>query len=119
MFHKKTHFTALFTEYLILDDTQEFLNEYYYLDKSITYLLILIKIQCKKFFLPVIINTYGRKILSNNIKCKTLLIKYLTEKTKENSEPKKLHNKEYSNILPSDLSDNTLIYPNEISRKSK
>ena len=29
MFHKKSHFTAIFTEYLIWDDFQEFLFELY------------------------------------------------------------------------------------------
>ena len=110
MFHKKTHFTAIFTEYLIMDDNQEFLNEYYLVDKSLTYLLILIKIQCHKFFSPVLVNNWGRKILSNNIKRKILLLKFLSEKSKDATENKSkllTNQKEFSNILPSDLSENT------------
>ena len=118
MFHKKTHFTAIFTEYLIMDDNQEFLNEYYPVDKSLTYLLILIKIQYSKFFSPIIVNNWGRNILNYNKKCKVMLIKFLSEKSKETTENKSkllTNQKEFSNILPSDLSENTIVDQDEFT----
>ena len=45
MFHKKSHFTAIFTEYLIWDDNQEFLYDLYPLIYSIKNYPSYIKIQ--------------------------------------------------------------------------
>ena len=59
MFHKKSHFTAIFTEYLIWDDNQEFLFDLYPKKFSLPNLSSYIKIQCNKFFIPIIINNWG------------------------------------------------------------
>ena len=105
MFHKKSHFTAIFTEYLIWDDNQEFLFDLYPENYSLPNLSSYIKIQCNKFFIPIIINIWGRKLLKLNVKMKKLLISQMTEKSKQ-IDPSKYILKKYSKILPSDLSEN-------------
>ena len=105
MFHKKSHFTAIFTEYLIWDDNQEFLFDIYPKRFSLPNLSSYIKIQCNKFFIPIIINNWGRKLLKLNVKMKKLLISQMTDKSKQ-LDPSKYILKKYSKILPSDLSEN-------------
>ena len=63
MFHKKSHFTAIFTEYLIWDDNQEFLFELYLKRFILPSLSSYITIQYKKFFIPMIINYWGRNLI--------------------------------------------------------
>ena len=113
MFHKKSHFTALFTEYLIWDDKQEFLFELYPAKYSLPNISSYIKIQCNKFFIPIIINDWGRNLIKLNIKMKKLLISQITDKSKQ-IDPSKYILKKYSKILPSDISDNTIDYKDEI-----
>ena len=107
MFHKKSHFTAIFTEYLIWDDNQEFLYDLYPLIYSIKNYPSYIKIQYNKFFIPIIINEWGRNLIKINFKMKKLLISQITEKSKQIDQSKYIL-KKYSKILPSDLSDNTI-----------
>ena len=107
MFHKKSHFTAIFTEYLIWDDKQEFLFELYSKKYSLPNLSSYTKIQYNKFFIPIIINEWGRNLIKLNTKMKKLLISQFTDKSKQ-IDPSKYILKKYSKILPSDLSDNTL-----------
>ena len=105
MFHKKSHFTAIFTEYLIWDDNQEFLFELYSQRFSLINLSSFITIQCHKFFIPVLKNDWGRNLIKTNTKMKKIIISQISDKYRQN-DPTKL--KKYSKILPSDLSDNTL-----------
>ena len=107
MFHKKSHFTAIFTEYLIWDDFQEFLFELYPTIYSMENISSYINIQYHKFFIPIIINDWGRNLIRLNIKMKKLLISQITDKSKQ-IDPSKYILKKYSKILPSDLSDNNL-----------
>lgn len=107
MFHKKSHFTAIFTEYLIWDDFQEFLFELYPKKYSLTNISSYIKIQYHKCFIPIIINDWGRNLIKFNTKMKKILISQMTDKSKH-IEPSKYILKKYSKILPSDLSDNNL-----------
>ena len=107
MFHKKSHFTSLFTEYLIWDDKQEFLFELYPTKNSLPNIFSYIKIQCNKFFIPIIINYWGRNLIKLNIKMKKLLISQIANKSKQ-LDPSKYILKKYSKILPSDISDNTI-----------
>ena len=107
MFHKKSHFTAIFTEYLIWDDHQEFLFGLYPKRYSLPNISSLTKIQYNKFFIPIIINEWGRNLIKLNVKMKKLLISQLTDKSKQ-IDPSKYILKKYSKILPSDLSDNTI-----------
>ena len=107
MFHKKSHFTAIFTEYLIWDDFQEFLFELYPKIYSMANISSYINIQYHKFFIPIIINDWGRNLIKLNIKMKKLLISQITDKSKQ-IDPSKYILKKYSKILPSDLSDNNL-----------
>ena len=116
MFHKKSHFTAIFTEYLIWDDNQEFLFELYSREYSIPNLLSVIKIQYHKFFIPVIITEWERNLIKLNIKMKKLIISQITEKSKNDAT--KYIFKKYSKILPSDLSDNTLDEKEEIKENN-
>ena len=107
MFHKKSHFTAIFTEYLIWDDNQEFLFELYPKKFILSNLSSYIKIQHHKFFIPVLINDWGRNLIKLNTKMKKLLISQIGDKSKK-IDPSKYILKKYSKILPSDLSDNTI-----------
>ena len=107
MFHKKSHFTAIFTEYLIWDDNQEFLFELYPKKFILSNLSSYIKIQHHKFFIPVLINDWGRNLIKLNTKMKKLLISQIADKSKK-IDPSKYILKKYSKILPSDLSDNTI-----------
>ena len=107
MFHKKSHFTAIFTEYLIWDDPQEFLFELYQKRYSLINISSYIKTQCHKFFIPIIINDWGRNLIKLNIKMKKLLISQIKDKSKH-IDPSKYILKKYWKILPSDLSDNNL-----------
>ena len=105
MFHKKSHFTAIFTEYLIWDDNQEFLFELYPKRYSLLNVSSYTKIQSHKFFNPILKNDWGRNLIKYNIKMKKIIISQISDKSKQN-DPTKL--KKYSKILPSDLSDNTI-----------
>ena len=107
MFHKKSHFTAIFTEYLIWDDNQEFLFDLYPKIYSIKNFPSYIKIQSNKFFIPIIINDWGRNLIKINFKLKKILISQISDKSKQ-IDPSKYILKKYSKILPSDLSDNTI-----------
>ena len=107
MFHKKSHFTAIFTEYLIWDDHQEFLFELYPKRYSLSNISSFTKIQYNKFFIPIIINEWGRNLIKLNVKMKKLLVSQLADKSKQ-IDPSKYILKKYSKILPSDLSDNTI-----------
>ena len=107
MFHKKSHFTAIFTEYLIWDDNQEFLFELYPKKFILSNLSSYIKIQHHKFFIPVLINDWGRNLIKLNTKMKKLLFSQIADKSKK-IDPSKYILKKYSKILPSDLSDNTI-----------
>ena len=105
MFHKKSHFTAIFTEYLIWDDNQEFLFELYPKRYSLLNVSSYTKIQSHKFFNPILKNDWGRNLIKYNIKMKKIIISQISDKSRQN-DPTKL--RKYSKILPSDLSDNTL-----------
>ena len=109
IFHKKSHFTSVFTEYLIWDDTQEFLFELYSKKNSYINLYSLIQ-ETQNFLKPILINDYYRNLIKINDKFKkTILSKISSEISQKNKRSKLLYdnNYYYSKILPSDLLDNT------------
>ena len=68
IFHKKSHYTSLFIEYLIWDDFQEFLTKYY--TNKICYKKLIhefFKISKKR-------NYYKKIIYQNKIKVKILIL---------------------------------------------
>ena len=109
---------SLFTEYLIWDDNQEFLFELFPIRYSSANISSYTKIQYNKFFIPIIINGWGRNLIKLNVKMKKLLISQLIDKTKK-MDPSKYILKKYSKILPSDLSDNTIDDKEEIDNSFK
>ena len=111
IFHKKSHLTSLFIEYLIWDDFQEFLFKYYSHKKLIKKFLNEFNPQLN--INPTLVDPVGRQIIFLNvIKKKILLKKNYYEKTKykiNNSEKKeKLIN--FLNILPPDISGEKKIF---------
>ena len=106
IFHKKCHFTSIFTEYLILDDKQEFLFEFFSKKKSLQNLCRYIKFQNNNLF-PTIRGIFGRKVIKNNIKMKKILKNCISEKLKPSlNDDLKNSIEKFSKIIPSDLSDN-------------
>ena len=108
MFHKKTHLTSIFTEYLIWDDNQEFLFELLNKKHSLLNIPLYIKFQDYKNIYPTFRDSWCRNLIKVNLKLKKILFTYLSEKTKPTSDASKNGNKKYSNILPIDLSYNSL-----------
>ena len=108
IFHKKSHFTSLFIEYLIWDDFQEFLSQFF--NKKIFVKFInnpFTQNQIKRNFHPTLVDQIGRLILFNNFKKKKFLISNLSEKTKPTSNCSKNIAKKQNiinNILPPDIS---------------
>jgi len=105
MFHKKSHYTSIFIEYLIYDDNQEFLFELFPLNYCIPNMVSSINMQCHKFFIPMIINECSRNLIKINISMKKILMK---NKSLDSEETRYIFKKKYSNILPSDISDYSL-----------
>ena len=118
IFHKKSHFISIFTEYLIWDDNQEFLFELFPKKYSLINIPLFIKFQYHKNYFPIIRDNCGRTQIKKNIKMKKILYTYLSEKTKQTTEISKNLMRKYSNILPKDLSQNTII-KNNIENKGK
>ena len=108
MFHKKTHLTSKFTEYLIWDDNQEFLFELFNKKYSLLNIPIYIKFQNYINIYPTFRDSWCRNLIKANLKLKQILFTYLSEKTKPTTEASKNANKKFSNILPVDLSYNSL-----------
>ena len=108
MFHKKTHLTSIFTEYLIWDDNQEFLFELLDKKHSLSDIPLYIKFQDYKNIFPTFRDSWCRHLIKVNLKLKKILLTYLSEKTKPTTDVSKNANKKYSNILPIDLSYNSL-----------
>ena len=92
IFHKKTHFTSLFVEYLILDDYQEFLSHFYSynaITSIISHYNIIKKLN------PILVDSKGRAILFQNLKKKLNL-------GINNNNNRNIFLKKYSRILPVD-----------------
>ena len=119
MFHKKSHFTSIFIEYLIWDDNQEFLFELYSYKYSHKNIPIFIKFQFPKDYLLILREETGRAIISKNIEKKRKLFLCISEKTKYSTDKGKNISKKYGNILPYDLSDNKIKNSNYDSIKEK
>ena len=122
MFNKRSHFTSIFTEYLIWDDIQEFLFELYPYKCSKKNIPILFNFQFHypSNFFPALRVETGRAIISKNIKRKRKLLAYLSEKAKHMTDYKtKFIFKKYSNILPYDLSDNNATIKDNKKESSK
>ena len=108
MFHKKTHLTSKFTEYLIWDDNQEFLFELLSKKYSLLNISLYIKFQDYKNIYPTFRDSWCRNLIKVNLKLKKIIYTYLSEKTKPTSDASKNANKKFSYILPVDLSCNSL-----------
>ena len=108
IFHKKSHYTSIFIEYLIYDDNQEFLFEFYPFNYCIPNLVSYIKIQHHKFFMPMVINEWGRNLIKINISMKKIFLFQMKNSSNKNDNTGYILKKKYSNILPSDLSDYSL-----------
>jgi hypothetical protein len=105
IFHKKSHFTSIFTEYLIWDDNQEFLYELFPRKYSSINIPLYVKFQYQKNYFPIIRDECGRTHIKKNIKMKKILYTYLSEKTKQTTDISKNINKKYSYILPNNISE--------------
>ena len=110
IFHKKTHFTSVFTEYLIWDDTQEFLFELYSKKNSYINLNSLTK-ETQNILKPILINDWCRNLIKINDKFKKTILSKISSEISQKNKRSKLYdnNYYYSKILPSDLLDNTTI----------
>ena len=105
IFHKKSHFTSIFTEYLILDDNQEFLYELFPKKYSLLNIPFYTKFQYQLKYFPIIVDECGRTHINKNIKMKKILYTYLSEKTKQTTDISKIFNKKYSYFLPKNISE--------------
>ena len=109
IFHKKTHFTSVFTEYLIWDDKQEFLFKLYPKKNSYINFYSFIK-ETHNIFRPILINDWCRNLIKINDKSKkTIISKFSSEISQKNKRNKLCNNNYYSKILSNDLMDNTSI----------
>lgn len=70
MFHKKTHLTSIFTEYLIWDDNQEFLFELLDKKHSLSDIPLYIKFQDYKNIFPTFRDSWCRHLIKVNLKLK-------------------------------------------------
>ena len=115
VFHKKCHFTSIFIEYLILDDIQEFLFEEYPLIYSYINIPFFSKYLIPKIIFSFILDECGRNLILKNIKKKkALLYTYLIEaKRKIFENPNHIYNK-YSNIMPKNISEISLVSEKKI-----
>ena len=108
IFHKKSHYTSIFIEYLIYDDNQEFLFELYPFNYCIPNMASYIRIQHHKFFIPMVIDEWGRNLIKINISMKKILAYQMKNNSPNTDNAGYIFKKKYSNILPSDLSDYSL-----------
>ena len=110
IFHKKCHFSSIFTDHLIDDDIQEFLFELYPPIYSYINIPFFSKFLISKTKFAFILEESGRNLILKNIKRKNILIlTYLAEKKRKVIENSNHIYKKYSNILPKDLSDISLV----------
>ena len=124
IFHKKTHFTSTFIEYLIWDDYQEFLSEIF--DKKNLSRIIHNPSYKKKYFFPTLVDQKGCLIILQSLKKKRILPLNLLEKIQPKinhvtKPPKNLKKDKFNfNILPPDISGEKKIFENkEISKASE
>ena len=108
IFHKKTHFTSVFTEYLIWDDKQEFLFKLYPKKNSYLNFYSFIK-ETHNIFRPILINDWCRNLIKINDESKKTILSKISSEISQKNKRSKLCNNYYSKILPSDLMDNTSI----------
>ena len=107
IFHKKSHFTSTFIEYLIWDDFQEFFDKYYsykYIPKKFN------KIEFPKNFYPVLVDSTIHKIIYQNKIMKKMLNEYLYNEIIESKK-----NNFINNILPLDISGEKKIFGKNIN----
>ena len=114
IFHKKSHFTSIFIEYLILDDYQEFLSRFFRIKN---FSRIIPNLNTQKTFHPTLVDSVGRSIVFTNIKKKKVLVSNLSQKTKPTSNNTANQNNFY-NILPPDLSGKNKIFEDEEEQKN-
>lgn len=114
IFHKKSHFTSIFIEYLILDDYQEFLSRFFRIKN---FSRIIPNLNTQKTFHPTLVDSVGRSIVFTNIKKKKVLVSNLSQKTKPTSNNTANQNNFY-NILPPDLSGENKIFEDEEEQKN-
>ena len=118
IFHKKSHYTSLFIEYLIWDDFQEFLTRYY-TNKSFYKKIIQ---ESKNNYNLTLIDDIGHRIIFHNFHKKKLLQKniLLNEKKLKKMNiaysEKKLDKNNFFHILPPDISGEKKIF--EIDEKN-
>ena len=110
IFHKKSHFTSLFIEYLIWDDFQEFLTKYY----KHKYFLKKILLEPKNKYNLAIVDDIGHKLLFQNYMKKKLLKQNPIIKEKKIKNMKIIHSEKKLNsffhILPQDISGELKIF---------
>ena len=114
IFHKKSHFTSIFIEYLILEDYQEFLSRFFRIKN---FSRIIPNLNTQKTFHPTLVDSVGRSIVFTNIKKKKVLVSNLSQKTKPTSNNTANQNNFY-NILPPDLSGENKIFEDEEEQKN-
>ena len=108
MFHKRSRYTTIFIEYLISDDIQEFLSNYYTKDSLLAYLYYLINNNNTKYPLtPMIINEFGRKLILDNKRKKALISEYYSKMNQISRYKQSSNNTKFSYILPIDVNNIT------------
>ena len=118
IFHKKSHYTSLFIEYLIWDDLQEFLTKYY--TNKICYKKLIQ--ESKNNYNLALVDDIGHRIIFQNFQKKKLLQKNNISKQKKSKNmniilsEKKLNTNNFFHILPLDVSGEKKIF--EIGRKN-
>ena len=118
IFHKKSHYTSLFIEYLIWDDFQEFLTKYY--TNKICYKKLIH--ESKNNYNLALADDIGYRIIFQNFQKKKLLQKNNISKQNQSKNiniahfEKNLNKNNFFHILPLDESGEKKIF--EIERKN-
>jgi len=106
IFHRKSHYTSIFVEYLIWDDNLEFINKLFPKKYSIMNLQSYLKYKYHKK--AILRGVFYRKIMRKNENMKKILYIYLSQKRIQKIDNRKnIVKKKYSYILPKDLTEIT------------
>ena len=119
IFHRKSHYTSIFVEYLIWDDNLEFIYKLILKKYSIMILQSYLKYKYHKKEFPILRGVFYRKIMRKNENMKKILYIYLSQKRIQKIDNRKnIVKKKYSNILPKDLTEITFEENNNINNNN-
>ena len=106
IFHRKSHYTSIFVEYLLWDDNLEFIYKLFPKKYSIMNLQSYLKYKYHKKEFPIFRGVFYQKIIGKNENMKKILYIYLSQKRIQKIDNRKnIVKKKYSNILPKDLTE--------------